>query len=188
MFLIFCGDYILLLFGLCGFSGVGKSTIVQILDSELNLVQVISTGNVIRDLLKKNGLELNHPNLQKFNKQLHSKLKENYISIIYPFFNKDVQYLIVDSLRTVADYEKLTKDFVNFHLVGVSATEQVRFNRIITRGRETDPKSEKDFFDLTRQEKLWGVNELLSKADIVINNNGTFLELKNQTLKKIKDL
>lgn len=176
------------LFGLCGFSGAGKGSVAQVISSKLKSAQIVSTGDTVRQLLKRSGSELNYDNLQKLNNQLYTTLQDKYIGIIYEFLDLNAQYIIVDSLRTMVDFEKLTKDFGIVRLVGVCATEQVRFQRIKGRNRETDPKNEKDFRKLTQQEEYWGVSGLLNKAEIIIDNNGTLQELENKISEQISIL
>ena len=85
---------------------------------------------------------------------------------------------IIDSLRNVGEAKFLRENVKNFILIAVDAPQKLRFERIIKRGKPSDPKSweeflkvdNRDFFD---PENPLGqqVGKCIETADYVIVND-----------------
>jgi dCMP deaminase len=89
---------------------------------------------------------------------------------------------VIDSIRNPAEVEAL-RGAGHFRLVEVTADPQARFDRILGRNREGDPRTLADFLELEQREarggthaqNLDGVGEL---ADHTLANNGSLDELR----------
>jgi len=176
----------MIVIGLCGYTGAGKSTVAEIIYSTYKSVQVLSTGDIVRNLMRKENIELNHINMQMFNNLIHKKLKDNYIKIVYDFIDYDKKIIIIDSLRTPSDRAKLKSDFKNFILIGILSKDVLRFKRVINRKRKTDIRSKKDFMELKNIELVGGVEKLIKFTDLTIENNYINIDdFKKNTLDKV---
>ena len=91
--------------------------------------------------------------------------------------------IIIDGIRNPGEVDSLRK-IKNFILVGVNASKDTRFERLLKRNKISDPKTYKEFLrlearDRGEKEPLYGqqVEECLKKADIILNNEfeNTFL-------------
>jgi dephospho-CoA kinase len=56
---------------------------------------------------------------------------------------------IFDSLRNLGEAEFLRKERKNFILIGVDADRKIRFDRMLKRAKESDPKTWDDFIKVT---------------------------------------
>lgn len=159
--------------GLCGFSGSGKSSIAQNIYNKYKDCIVISIGDLIRKRAKEENNELNFNNLQNFNDKLKEEMKEKYISIVYDFIDSNKKFVIIDSLRTMDDFNLLNEKFKEkFILIAIKASEDLRFKRIKMRQRVDSIKSKYEFHTLVNKEKEWGTEELIKKSLIQIENDG----------------
>ena len=89
---------------------------------------------------------------------------------------------IIDSLRNpdeIREFQKLE----NFHLWNIMAEEETRFNRIIERKREGDPKTFEEFREFEARESksdnksAQQLEECAGMAEHMIENNGSLAEL-----------
>lgn len=176
----------MIVIGLCGYTGAGKSTVAEIIYSTYKSVQVLSTGDIVRNLMCKENIEPKHINMQMFNNLILKKLKDNYIKIVYDFIDYDKKIIIIDSLRTPSDRAKLKSDFKNFILIGILSKDVLRFKRVINRKKKTDIRSKKDFMELKKIELVGGVEKLIKFTDLTIENNYINIDdFKKNTLDKV---
>ena len=94
-------------------------------------------------MMKDRGIALTHSALQEFNASLKETLGDRYISIVHASIDKTNSIVLVDALRTEADYRELRRQYDRqFSLVGLSSAEEVRFARLVGRNRPGHPFSD----------------------------------------------
>jgi len=180
-----------MIFGLIGRNCAGKGEVAQFLQSiGFNF---FSLSDIIRDELKSRGLDNTRENLIEIGNELRRQfgppvLAERVLQKLDP----DKNY-VIDSIRNPYEVEALRKRS-NFRLVKITADEELRFERIQSRGREGDPKSLEEFrrleaeemtsTDPTRQQLV--ATEALAEAEIT--NNGSLDELHEQTRRLVRQL
>lgn len=176
--------------GLCGFSGAGKSTIAKIIQEFKNDTLFISIGNILRNKLENEKLEINFNTLQSYNDKLKADLKNNYISIIFDYIEENKEIIIIDSLRTMDDFHILKKKFKNnFILLGIDAKEDIRFKRLISRGRNDKINNFIEFKLLYDKELGWGVDKLLKHTNkTFINNCNSYRSLRFELIKYLNNI
>jgi len=147
------------------------------MQESMDLVQIVSTGAAVRAMMKDRGIALTHSALQEFNASLKETLGDRYISIVHASIDKTNSIVLVDALRTEADYRELRRQYDRqFSLVGLSSAEEVRFARLVGRNRPGDIQNRGEFDSLVKRERDWGVEALLEKADLKIANDYRELE------------
>lgn len=168
--------------GLCGRAGAGKGSIVAIVKEFFPRVQIISTGDATRQLLKSQDVEINHYNLQNITRGILAERGADYISFVFKLIDSDYPTTLIDSFRRVEDVACVKKTFGDPLVISVSAPEKIRFDRLVARSRPSDALDDSAFKDLTALENSWGVEILCRLAEIQIENTGTHAELREQTL------
>ncbi|MEK9169160.1 MAG: hypothetical protein AAB788_00285, partial [Patescibacteria group bacterium] len=85
--------------------------------------------------------------------------------------------IVIEGIRNPAEIEFLKKN-QNFILIGVKANRELRFKRLLSRGKEWDPKTYEDFFKVDRRDIGVGQNKsgqqvgkCLAYCDYVVTNN-----------------
>ncbi|PIN99721.1 hypothetical protein COT72_04770 [archaeon CG10_big_fil_rev_8_21_14_0_10_43_11] len=169
--------------GITGKVCAGKGALKQFL-KEYNGYTDYSISDMLRGELRKREKELTRDNLIALGNQLR---EEGGAGILVDMLAKTLSFpAIVESIRNpgevLAFRELFGKDFV---LITVVADPHVRFSRMHARGRENDPQTWEEFCELEHIEhgKDQGTHGQLldaceALADITIENNGSFDELK----------
>jgi len=164
----------------------GKSEGVNIAKN-LN-IPVIRMGDMIWDETKNRGIELSDENVGMIANDMRKekgmdiwakKTLEKIRSI------KDVDLLVIDGVRNIEEIETFEKELgKNFLLIAVQVSDEERYKRAMSRGREDDSKDINLVKERDKRELSWGLGSVIASADIVISNEGPVKEFKQ----KIKEL
>jgi len=99
---------------------------------------------------------------------------------------------IIESIRVVGEAEAL-KGKENFTLFAIDAEPNIRYERIVLRGSETDKISYEEFIANEEREmnntdpNKQNIAKCMEMADHVFTNNGTFEELHKQLEEVLSD-
>lgn len=183
-----------IIIGLTGKVGSGKGTILEILKEKGFFATSIS--DCIREEVRERGEEITRDKLQDVGDEKRGKFgpsiwaEKTWEKVI----SQECPNAVIDSIRAEAEADFL-KSHNNFTLIGVMAPAEVRFQRIKERGRESDPKTFKEFIAVENKDIKSGIgdegrdiNRCLEKADFVVENNGTIEELKEKIEKVLNKL
>ncbi len=166
--------------GLTGENCSGKGTVAEYLGKKG--FYYVSLSDVIREEVASEGKEITRENLVK----KANDLREDFGPAILAKktiakLEKDRNY-VIDSIRNPKEAEELKK-LANFFLVYISAPEDLRFERMKSRGRENDPRTFEAFKKLeeleaknkeSHKQNLFETKKFANKS---IENNGSFIEL-----------
>jgi dephospho-CoA kinase len=174
--------------GITGEIASGKGTITKYLTKEYKATSH-RFSTALRDVAERMYLEENRENLQKLSTIFRENFDDNILSmVIYKDVEEDSNSLIViDGVRRMADIEFLKK-LPGFRLVYMEADIKNRYERITKRGENSDDntKTFEEFEKDHQREAELQIKDLKSKADVVIDNNGTFEDLYKQANKIVK--
>ncbi len=158
----------------------GKTTVCDYLKSKS--FYYVSLSDELRTILKEEGLEETRENLIKKGNELREKEGSGVLARrLIEKMGKDKNY-VVDSLRNPDEIKEFQK-LEGFHLWHLTAPEEKRFERIIERKREGDPKTIKEFRELEAKESAstnknaQQLNECEKMAEHTLENNGSLDEL-----------
>jgi len=182
----------MIILGVTGSMGAGKGELIKLLINLYNF-DYYSLSDVIRDEMRKLGIEITRENMQLFANNLRKERGSDVLAQIVS--KKIVRNTVVDSIRNPSEVHYFKKNLKNFFLIGVMADQQKRFERIKQRNRENDPVTFDEFIqidnkDLGVNEPDYGqgVSKCLQLADFKIWNNGTLEELKKSTINLLQRL
>lgn len=170
----------MIVIGITGKYCSGKSTVCDYLRGKS--FYYLSLSDELRALLQKRGIAVTRENLIREGNELRKKHGNNYLAkLIAEGMSKDKNY-IVDSLRNPDEIRELQKNR-NFHLWNIGAPEKDRFERILERNREGDPKTLEEFREMEAKESgsksanAQQLDECAKMAVHTIENSGTLAEL-----------
>lgn len=171
-----------IILGLAGEMASGKGTVADYLVNNYN-GSPHGFSTPLRDVAKRLYLEESRDNLQKLSTLFRENFNQEILSkVISGDADKDEHdIVIVDGVRRLPDIEHLKK-LPNFKLVYIEASMEKRYKRIVGRGQNIDDK-EKTFEEFKKdheREAELQIKGLKEKADIVIDNEGSFDELYRQ--------
>lgn len=165
-----------LIVGLTGMPGAGKSTLARSL-SEAGL-PVIIMGDVVRETAINAKLELNDINLGYLMVKLRKQKGQGAIA----YFVQDkirtilessahTRAIIIDGIRNVEEMRVLGA-LGPIKLLAVHGSTQVRFDHIKARARADAPVTIDDFCKRDNRELGVGLNNAIALADETLSNNG----------------
>lgn len=176
-----------------GQPGSGKDCLGNFLEKKKNFSH-ISTGNIIREEMKKENIPIDRKNMRIFSQNRRREIGNSYPANIA--VGKIVGDTVISGPRNTEEVHVFKDKFgENFILVAVDAPIKVRYERIKNgRGRTGDDISFNEFKAQEEAElssKTHGLNELLLAADYVVDNSGTeekmFAEM-NRILGKVQKM
>ena len=95
--------------------------------------------------------------------------------------------ILIDGSRSLAEIQRFKSVLDDdLKVIGIDAPTEMRFQRLVARGREDDPSALEDFQARDQRELSWGLGEALENADITISNNGTLEEFRDKCQSMIK--
>ncbi len=117
--------------GIVGLPGSGKSAAARYL-AQLLGAKIIVMGDVIREEAKQRGIPP-HPkdmrNLMITLRQEHGAdvVAQICLQKITKFANTSIKSIIIDGLRSIAEYETFRNGLRLFHLVAIQSASQIRY-------------------------------------------------------------
>ncbi|MGV8085958.1 MAG: deaminase [Candidatus Bilamarchaeum sp.] len=182
-----------MIIGLTGENCAGKSTVAEYLMKKG--FYFLSLSDVLREELKAEGKEITRENLIQKGNDLRAKYGSGALGKrMAEKLQSDKNYCI-DSIRNPSEVDELKK-LGRFFLFYITAQADIRFERIKSRKRESDPQTYDSFLHF---EKLEMQNEdktkqnlkaTFAKADHLISNDRDFTSLYetvDSTLSKLSE-
>ncbi len=178
-----------MIIGMTGKIGAGKESLIKFLTGEG--FDYLETSQLLKEELEKQGKEITRWNMQDLGDELRKKYGAGALMKIFLDKIDLNKNYIIDSLRNAGEAEFLKEKVKDFILIGVDAPQKIRFERIIKRGKASDPKTweeflqvdNRDFFD-EKNPLGQQVEKVMKMADYVIVNDE---DLEN-SMKKIKEI
>ena len=191
-------EFTMLIIGVVGQIASGKGILVSYLTEKLGFTSFSLSSAVHREIEKKGIKKYTRQMLQDVGDEMRRReggevlarrvieqlnQSESVKSVIGNRF-------IIDGIRNPAEIEFLRNNS-NFILIGVKANRELRFKRLLFRGKEWDPKTYNDFVKVDRRDlgvdqnkSGQQVGKCLAYCDYVLTNNKDLGDFE----KKIKKL
>lgn len=171
--------------GLTGKNAAGKGEAAKYLQAKGFVY--FSLSDVVRDEATKRNLEHSRDNLIRLGNELREAYGADYLAkkinekIEQQLNIRKNQNFVIDSIRSPHEAEELMKNW-DFALVGIDAPVEVRFERLVKRGRLGDAKTLEELKRQEQRENLKSdtnqqLDATLGMAQIVIVNDSSLEEL-----------
>jgi len=171
--------------GITGTLGAGKGTIVDYLKEHYGYRHYSVRGYLIEEALRR-GMELNRDTFVVVANDLRATHSPSYITDqLYLQAAENGENAIIESVRTPGEVESLRKQ-EHFLLFAVDADPEIRYERVVGRGSETDHISYETFLENEAREMSstdpnhQNIGRCMQLADYVFMNNGDFEDLYRQ--------
>jgi len=167
-----------MIFGLTGPNASGKGEAANYIKSKG--FRYLSLSDILREESKRLKIEPTRENLIRLGNELRRKEGPAVLANrVLKKIKKRGNY-VIDSIRNPAEIEMFRKTD-NFILIGIDAPIDVRFNRLLKRGRPGDIGTLDEFKKREAEENInqkenQQLDRCLKMADIVIINDGTLKE------------
>ena len=182
--------------GLTGSMASGKEVVKDFLARKYNMWYV-SLSSIIRAELEKKKQSFNRLTLQDHGNELRKKYGSHILTkLAVEYLQKDKELIVVDGIRNMGEASWLKQQFGrDFVLVAVDAPQNLRFERICSRNRPTDPKTWEEFLEVDKRDQGDGepeygqhTGQCIKEADFVITNDGSKEEFEKKVIDVIENL
>jgi len=173
-----------------GMPASGKSEAVQLVKAKG--IPVVRMGDLVWEETKRQGKPLDDKNVgsvassmrEKYGMDIRAKRTVEKINSL-----ENPPLIVIDGVRTMEEIDFFKQELgMEVLVVAIDASDKVRRQRALARGRTDDSKDLKDLEERDKREIRWGLQKVIADADIVIPNNGdlkTFQKLVSTVLKKL---
>lgn len=178
-----------IILGLAGEIASGKGTTAKYIAKKYK-ASTHRFSTMLRDVAERMHLEESRNNLQKISTMFRDYYGEDILSrtICFDVENDKNKVVVIDGVRRPSDLRYLKK-LAGFKLVYIEADMEKRYERIVKRGENTDDtkKTFKEFQKDHEKEAERQIRGMRKKADVILDNNGTFKDLYQQVDKIINN-
>jgi dephospho-CoA kinase len=159
----------LVMVGLTGMPGAGKSTAGHALES-LGLPRIVM-GDVIREETKRRGLEASPENTGMVMRELREKHGDAAVAelCLQKIRESKGRSVIVDGIRSSVEVE-LFRTAGRVLVIAIHASRERRYDLLKQRGRSDDPLTWETFVARDERELGIGVGRVVATADEIVSN------------------
>lgn len=179
-----------IILGLVGNPASGKGIVAEYLKNKYH-ASSHRFSTMLDDILNRLYLEITRRNLQLTSTMIRKNFGEDIMARVMAedVKNDKNKIIVVDGARRVADIKYLKK-IPGFKLIKVEANIKVRFQRLLKRTEKKDDtkKTFKQFLADHKREADREVPQLMKRADMELDNDGSLKNLYKQIDKMIKKL
>lgn len=182
-----------MIIGITGTLGSGKGTVVDYLVREKGFNHYSMSG-FLKEEMRKQGLEINLPQIAKFANELRAEFGPAYVAeCLYDIAKSDGGNSVIESLRVLGEVEVLRQKG-DFYLLSVDADIRQRYERIAARRSELDQVSWAEFVAAEKEQMDAGASHkqnlaaCMAEADFCLTNNGTIEDLHIQLEEILSEL
>ena len=183
-----------MIIGITGSLGGGKGTVVEYLRSKHNFAHY-SSSDLLVTILEERGEVVDRDGMNRIANELRAENSagvpaENYKRYEAEDGESDV---IFESIHSVPESDFIKS--IGGIMIGITASPEVRYERILARGSVKDNISREKFIEQQQREEAGSddpnksnIFDAIAEADFVIENNGTLEELQAQVDQILKSL
>lgn len=173
--------------GVVGMPASGKSEAAAVAREEG--VPVVTMGDVIRDEVRRRGLEPTDENMGKVGVELREQEGDDAVArrcadeIRSVAEEQDTEnpVVLVDGVRGGDEVELFRDEFgEDFVLLEVEASFETRLERVRSRGRDDDMTTAEKLRNRDERELGYGMGDAIEGADVVISNEGSLREFREE--------
>jgi len=138
-----------MLIGLTGRNAAGKGEVARYLQKKSFYYHSLS--DVIRDEIRSRDLQPTRELLIAVGNELRQRFGANILAERILAKVEDDKHYVIDSIRNPAEVNAF-RSAKHFKLIRIEAPAEIRFQRILKRQRESDPRTLADFIELENRE------------------------------------
>lgn len=177
-----------MILGIAGTNGAGKGTVVDVLVERKGFTHY-SMRDLIVEEIEKRGLEVNRTTMGMVGTDLRRIHEPHYFTKVFMDRAREAgkENIIIESIRSVAEAENIRSH--GGYIVAVDAPRRIRYERIASRGTQTDAVTFEEFCEQEDREMTpqdpndptqMNMKKIIETADYTLVNEGTLEELQTK--------
>jgi dephospho-CoA kinase len=168
-----------------GMPGSGKDELVEVA-RQMGLA-TLKMGDLVRDETRRRGLSITNANIAR----IASEERDRHGAGVWaqralPRLTETK--MLVDGCRSDAEVTVFRHHFADLYVLGIYASPETRYDRMIRRGRGDDGQDLQEFYDRDRRELKWGIGNAFTLADGMLLNEGPLDEFRRAARRKIESI
>ena len=170
--------------GVTGRIASGKGVLTDFLESKG--FTYISLSKVLRAIADHRGIAHTRENLQNLGNLLRTEEGNEALAKYSLKFIKEGNF-IIDGIRNPHEVKCFRENLKDFKLVSFDAPQNVRFERMLERGKESDPRNWDEFlkidkrdFGIGENDSGQGVGKCMELADFKLINDSSLGEIQRE--------
>ncbi len=168
-----------------GMPGSGKDELVEV--AHAMGLATLKMGDLVRDETRRRGLALNNANIARIANEEREKHGPGiWAQRALPKLTETK--MLVDGCRSDAEVAVFRHNFGDLFVLGIFASPEVRYDRMMKRGRGDDGVGLQEFFDRDRRELKWGIGSAFALADGMLINEGPLEEFRATARRRIEQI
>ena len=177
--------------GAVGQNGSGKDEVLKYLKARCG-VPFFSTGDMVREIAAREGVEPTRENLQVISDRYFKERGEGcFVRLLAERIRQDGMPVVgISGIRSLVDVQILREVFGKaFVLIQVSVSDpRLRYERMVKRGEGRDPHAYEQFLLQDKaEEAIFHVSEAEAQADYAIGNDGQLADLQHAIDRLVTD-
>ncbi|MCP8317957.1 MAG: AAA family ATPase [archaeon] len=167
-----------------GMPGSGKSLVREIA-KELG-IPVLIMGDVIREEVKRRGLKEEAKSYDLVMRDIRAKLGDQIVAdrTAKKLNNIKADIAFIDGVRSLEEVKYFRKIAEDVHTLALLSPFRIRLERLSSRNRLGDPKTEKELEKRDEAELKLGLGEVIAKADSYIVNDDRAIDIFKEDVRK----
>ncbi|MBI4177590.1 MAG: AAA family ATPase [Candidatus Aenigmarchaeota archaeon] len=172
---------------LAGMPGAGKGEASRVIAG--HGVPVFTMSSVVRDEVRRRGLEVNNTALEIVGIDLRKKFGRDVVAkkTAEAIKKMNSEIVCVDGVRNEEEIETL-RTVGDVSVILIDAPKSARFVRLKKRGEDRDPKNIGDFELKEKRQDEIGIEKVFDMADYRVINDGTLEEFRLKVSKVLANV
>ncbi|MDD5095443.1 MAG: AAA family ATPase [Dehalococcoidia bacterium] len=167
--------------GAVGQNGSGKDEVLKHLKAKYGVL-FFSTGDVVRGIARKEGLEPTRENLGAISERYFRQMGEGcFVKLLAEQIRRDQLPIAgISGIRSLTDVNIMRESFgKDFILINVFVSDpHRRYERMVNRGEERDPKTYEQFLAQDKaEEDRFHLQQAGEQADFSVSNDSTLADM-----------
>ena len=168
-----------------GMPGSGKDELVEVAHS-MGLA-TLKMGDLVRDETRRRGLPLNNASIARIANEEREKHGPGvWAQRALPKLTETK--MLVDGCRSDAEVAVFRHNFGDLFVLGIFASPEARYDRMMKRGRGDDGAGLQEFFDRDRRELKWGIGSAFALADGMLINEGSLNDFRSAARQRLETI
>lgn len=169
-----------------GYSGSGKSTVVDFVSKSM-YIPVFYYGKEVTKIINNNGCKKSREYVDKNGIDAYNDLIEKEVPKALKSFMKKNKFLIIDGINSIEVYDKLKKSN-EIYSIYIKLNNEQRVSRLMKREKLSKVEAEKELMIKDNIKIESGLDIIVSKCNVIVDGSKSKDVVINETINFIEEI